>query len=204
MTFKFANLTCQLVSLGNFNRSIPTENFTLNDKSNSVAELRNLLCESLKLRILNIPVPPGLDHERNARVAVLFSGGLDCTVLARLAHDILPKDEDIDLVNVAFENPRVVVAASNMAKPKKVKEGGNEIADVNRQFSTLNPRSAFENCPDRQTGRKAFQELHNVCPDRKWRFVAVRCRVSLLAPLLTASIGQHPLHGDNGREGECN
>ena len=39
-------------------------------------------------------------------VAVLFSGGLDSVVLARLAHDALPADATIDLINVAFGERR--------------------------------------------------------------------------------------------------
>ncbi|XP_078460118.1 asparagine synthetase domain-containing protein 1 isoform X2 [Lampetra planeri] len=38
-----------------------------------------------------------------ASVAVLFSGGLDCMVLAALAHRHVPAHEPIDLLNVAFE-----------------------------------------------------------------------------------------------------
>ena len=38
----------------------------------------------------------------SARVAVLFSGGIDCMVLARLADLHMPPDQPIDLINVAF------------------------------------------------------------------------------------------------------
>ena len=41
-----------------------------------------------------------------SEVAVLFSGGLDSVVLARLAHDALPADATIDLINVAFGERR--------------------------------------------------------------------------------------------------
>lgn len=37
-----------------------------------------------------------------ARVGVLFSGGIDCTVLAALLHRFVPIEEPIDLVNVSF------------------------------------------------------------------------------------------------------
>ena len=37
-----------------------------------------------------------------ARVAVLFSGGIDCMVLARLADLHLPPDQPLDLINVGF------------------------------------------------------------------------------------------------------
>lgn len=35
-------------------------------------------------------------------LGVLFSGGLDCTILALLLDKFLPKDQKIDLINVAF------------------------------------------------------------------------------------------------------
>ncbi|CAH7684558.1 asparagine synthase-domain-containing protein [Phakopsora pachyrhizi] len=38
--------------------------------------------------------------EKESRVAVLFSGGLDCTTLALLAHSHIPQSESIDLLNV--------------------------------------------------------------------------------------------------------
>lgn len=90
-------------------------------------------------------------------MAVLFSGGLDCTVLARLCHDLLPRDHPVDLVNVAFENPRVAAHA------KKSKD--------QESFESFD---IYEACPDRVTGRKSFAELQAVCPGRAWRFIAVR------------------------------
>lgn len=89
-------------------------------------------------------------------MAVLFSGGLDCTVIARLCHELLGPDEDIDLINVAFENPRV---AANANKSKDAQSSEN--FDI------------YEVCPDRITGRKSFAELQAVCPGRTWRLVAV-------------------------------
>eukprot|EP01063_Lacrimia_lanifica_P014337 TRINITY_DN2094_c1_g3_i1.p1 TRINITY_DN2094_c1_g3~~TRINITY_DN2094_c1_g3_i1.p1 ORF type:complete len:692 (+),score=162.48 TRINITY_DN2094_c1_g3_i1:93-2168(+) len=37
-----------------------------------------------------------------SRIGVLFSGGVDCAVLAALADDLVPPGESIDLLNVAF------------------------------------------------------------------------------------------------------
>ncbi|CAO2655056.1 Nn.00g117890.m01.CDS01 [Neocucurbitaria sp. VM-36] len=86
--------------------------------------------------------------DQEARVAVLFSGGLDCTILARICHDCLPSSETIDLLNVAFENPRI--------------------------HGKLEPAtSPYELCPDRITGRSSHAELVKICPGRAWRFVEI-------------------------------
>jgi asparagine synthetase B (glutamine-hydrolysing) len=172
-----------------------------------VLRLRQVLTESLALRIQDIPErsrPGSLPSfqlnmtERSAKVAILFSGGLDCTVLARLAHDILPSSQTIDLLNVAFENPRVVKASrtnqGNNAKSKQ--EGRNSkippaqsysvhgmLADpiTSHLFETNKHKlaassatqSLYEMCPDRITGRKSLAELKNVCHDRHWNFIEV-------------------------------
>lgn len=39
-------------------------------------------------------------------VGVLFSGGLDCSIITALLDDLLPEGKNIDLMNVAFENKR--------------------------------------------------------------------------------------------------
>jgi len=65
-----------------------------------------------------------------------------------MCHDLLPLSESIDLLNVAFENPRI---HSNL-------ESGT---------------SPYELCPDRITGRSSHAELIEVCPGREWRFVEV-------------------------------
>ncbi|KEZ39982.1 hypothetical protein SAPIO_CDS8960 [Scedosporium apiospermum] len=110
---------------------------------------------SLSLRVLNIPQPPRVpavsDYEVDTRVAVLFSGGLDCTVLARLASELLPPEQGIDLINVAFENPRIAARL---------------------QPAEDDEFAIYEACPDRITGRKSFQELRDCCPGRRWRFIA--------------------------------
>lgn len=134
------------------NRALPQgDPARLTVESACVKDLELRLRKSLELRTSNIPEPPNHTKIYDAKVAVLFSGGLDCSLLARLTHEILPSDETIDLLNVAFENPRVVAAASK------------------DKTST----SAYEKCPDRITGRATFAELQKVCPGRNWRFVAI-------------------------------
>lgn len=132
------------------NRQIPEAPESLTDHSPSVSRLEELLIDSLRPRILDIPEPPNRSDTgtklTKARLAILFSGGLDCTVLARLAHKLLPISEPIELLNVAFENPRVHKGRGD---------------------------ASYELCPDRITARSSYAELCNVCPGRTWRLVAI-------------------------------
>ncbi|KAK3486125.1 asparagine synthase-domain-containing protein [Neurospora hispaniola] len=153
-------------SIGRFNKSLPPASgyAPLSATSPSVAALKQQLIDSLSLRVLNIPQPPNADRvAHDTRVAVLFSGGLDCTVLARLAHEVMDPEQGVDLLNVAFENPRVV---AQLRKDHAKNNGGNGEVDVDSI-------DFYEACPDRITGRKSFAELQRVCPGRAFRFVAV-------------------------------
>lgn len=145
--------------------SLPMETLRLTAASASIHQLRHQLTESLKLRVLHVPIPPPKGAADNSRIAILFSGGLDCTVLARLSDDLVPKDQGIDLINVAFENPRI--ASCRQA------DGTNSAMDI------------YEECPDRITGRSSFQELLDVCPQRSWRFIAVSAVYPRSWPFLT-------------------
>ena len=170
--------TVQFPSLGSFNKAVPSTAISLGLHSQAVHNLKRHLAESLRLRILQVPIPPGQENQHNVRIAILFSGGLDCTVLARMAHDILPHDQHIDLLNVAFENPRVIRAAINAAK-QRISSKGPALAATNDEVghSKVDEQpSPYESCPDRETGRKAHAELRAVCPERTWRFIAVRTK----------------------------
>ena len=136
-------------NLPTINHSVPPPDIPCQPSHLAVDALIHHLRASLHLRITNVPVH-SLQHQANqAKVAVLFSGGLDCTLLARIIHEMLPAHEPVDLLNVAFENPR----ALQQARVRNV--------------------SAYEICPDRVTGRKSFAELSQICSDRDWRFVAI-------------------------------
>nr|GAT47907.1 asparagine synthetase domain-containing protein 1 [Mycena chlorophos] len=120
----------------------------------------HILDKSVALRVQTIPVPPYASNVAGpfnvsnqfyrvpgtARLAILFSGGIDSTVLAFLAHRHLP-DEPIDLLNVAFENP--------------YKLRGSHSAATNPYL-----------VPDRETGLSELAELKRLCP-RQWNFVEV-------------------------------
>ena len=61
--------------------------------------LDKLLSASVRDRVTTCPPP---SDPCDAAVAILFSGGLDCTLLAHYAHLHTPAAQPIDLVNVAF------------------------------------------------------------------------------------------------------
>lgn len=132
------------------NRQVHSDGRSLCSTSPAVIRLEKLLHQSLQLRVLGIPHHTECNHSQKKlrRLAILFSGGLDCSVLARLSSDILPHKEGIDLLNVAFENPRVHKAH-------------------------IDDGTAYERCPDRITGRASYAELQRVCPERDWNFVAI-------------------------------
>ncbi|KAI8378805.1 asparagine synthase-domain-containing protein, partial [Choanephora cucurbitarum] len=115
----------------------------------AIDQFTTVLAESVQQRVADIP---HLDQQLDkARVAILFSGGLDCISLAALAHRYLPLSESIDLLNVAFENPR-----SQQAKGKQKKEN-----------------DTMYDTPDRLTGKKGVEELRRIAPERTWHFVEI-------------------------------
>ncbi|KAF4556980.1 Asparagine synthase-like protein 2 [Elsinoe fawcettii] len=123
------------------------------ETSDPIDCLHHLLHSALAARLLTIldlnPIHPPESDTGRAKVAVLFSGGIDCTVLARLAHEILDPLEQIDLLNVAFENPRVHRQNKNVGE------------------------SPYEQCPDRKTARSSLHELRTSCPGRNFRPVRI-------------------------------
>ncbi|XP_046734995.1 asparagine synthetase domain-containing protein CG17486 [Diprion similis] len=87
---------------------------------------------------------------KHAKIGILFSGGLDSAILAVIANQFVPENEEIDLINVAFEkmkNPNL-----NCTK---------EAANINYDV------------PDRKTGKQTFTELQRICPNRRWNFIQV-------------------------------
>ncbi|KAG5683841.1 hypothetical protein PVAND_013104 [Polypedilum vanderplanki] len=79
----------------------------------------------------------------HANISILFSGGVDCSIISFLANNYIDKKKPIDLLNVAFEK------ATN--KSDKI------------DF----------NVPDRITGLSTYNELKHLCPERKWNFVEI-------------------------------
>ncbi|XP_072023783.1 asparagine synthetase domain-containing protein 1-like [Amphiura filiformis] len=83
-------------------------------------------------------------------------------VLAALADRCIPKDEPIDLLNVAFQQQ---VKSPN--KPAKTKQ--------KKWHQSVNPQElqyTYE-VPDRITGRNGLTELQHISPNRQWNFVEI-------------------------------
>ncbi|KAF8746256.1 hypothetical protein AX14_000054 [Amanita brunnescens Koide BX004] len=116
----------------------------------SIDGLIRQLDRSVELQVSNIPAIHELVTQ--AKLAVLFSGGIDSAIIAYLAHKHVPQHEPIDLLNVAFENPRKMRALSK-AIPKAA------------EVSYL--------VPDRVTGLQELEELRRICPGRQWNFVEI-------------------------------
>lgn len=71
----------------------------------AVEELRKRLEKAVALRVAGCgpPIEAAEGGGTGARVCVLFSGGVDSTLLAVMAHGHVPEAEPIDLVNVCFD-----------------------------------------------------------------------------------------------------
>jgi len=127
-----------------------------------------------------------------ARIAILFSGGIDSTALCYFADRYssflflplskcydrhIPKDEPIDLLNVAFENPRkirVQLEGNPDALSKHVKRERRKF----EQNGCVQQYNTSYLVPDRIGGLEELEELQKVCPERIWNFVGCNAPVS--------------------------
>ncbi|KAJ8612611.1 hypothetical protein MRB53_037347 [Persea americana] len=144
--------------------------------SPSVSRLEMLLRDSISLRINSIPRSSELEIRAagetatesvtacpvdvvvggKARVAVLFSGGLDCSVLTKLIDAALQPTEAIDLLNAAFYNPRI-------HGPEPAAHADAE--RINDAIRTV-VLTAW-------TARKSLAELQRLCPGRQFNLVTI-------------------------------
>lgn len=158
------------------------------------------LSASVATRVALSPRPRSSASAQNkARIAILFSGGLDCTTLALLTDAALIAGEEIDLINVGFENPRSLRGVDPLLLSrrktkttklqrrlaKKVAMNGKdvereedhevELSEVSTPASSIlaeNTRSIYD-VPDRLTGLASLRELRALRPNRIWNFVEV-------------------------------
>ncbi|KAF9243921.1 asparagine synthase-domain-containing protein [Melanogaster broomeanus] len=121
-------------------------------------------------------IPQTPSEKGKARVAVLFSGGIDSTMLTFLAHRHVPVDEPIDLLNVAFENPRkiqVQLDGNIGGLPKRERKRHLKAVEMNGKGA------------DRITGLHEVEELRRLCPGRVWNFVEVDVPYEAMHPSRT-------------------
>lgn len=124
-----------------FNHLLENENL-----SNACDELIKILQRSVKERLDATPALCKLCIKHNpisatcthSKIGILFSGGVDCTILAVLANRILPADWSIDLINVSFEKVRRI----------------NDQNIINY------------NTPDRISAKETLIKLKAICADR--------------------------------------
>ncbi|KAG8737177.1 hypothetical protein FRC10_008485 [Ceratobasidium sp. 414] len=108
----------------------------------------------------------------------------------------IPHEEPIDLLNVAFENPRSLRAAENnlqeeraqRKRNKKEKKGGGSAPLINFQPVAVKGAKGLGeyDVPDRLSGLEEVEELRRLCPHRRWNF-------SLALALYFASRGKGQL-----------
>lgn len=77
-------------------------------------------------------------------------------------------DEPIDLLNVAFENPRKIQGNIG-ALPKKKRKKNLKMVESNDDREM----SSSYMVPDRVTGLQEVKELRKLCPGRVWNFVSL-------------------------------
>ncbi|KAF9505630.1 hypothetical protein BS47DRAFT_515804 [Hydnum rufescens UP504] len=172
------------------NPDIPSVDFPIptklsEDTRDAVEEFTRRLDKSVALRVQNIPSPT---IPNTARLAVLFSGGIDCAVISFLAHKYVPLNEPIDLINVGFENPRKMKAKAhakgdvlNKSPSTPNSSAGKLLPLVKEAIMTPNEQNIPQPydqtntymTPDRETGLEQLDELQRMCPERLWNFVKV-------------------------------
>ncbi|KAF8527851.1 asparagine synthase-domain-containing protein [Hysterangium stoloniferum] len=136
--------------------------------STAVVQFIAVLDTSIRNQVKNIPRPA----IQGARVAVLYSGGIDSTMVAFLANRHIPMDEPIDLLNVAFENPRKVLLKAGGGDGKKKNKIKKNAWQATSEFSPGDKEGVY-NVPDRLSGLEELEELRTLCPGRQWNFVEI-------------------------------
>lgn len=138
------------------------------ERGEAVKRLIGVLSEAVRRRVQALPSQGNsAPSDDNARIAILFSGGIDSMILAALAERHIPAHQPIDLLNVAFQ----------LQVPKKQKESAKkkhkEKPTECRTGGTASLTSSPFDVPDRITGRAGLKELQQLNPERRWNFVEI-------------------------------
>jgi len=111
-----------------------------------------------------------------AKVAILFSGGLDSVVLTALSHYHVPFDQGIDLINVSFASTQdhtSLEAQLNNNNDKNNKEEEERVNDNPNLTVQNQSHNLLFASPDRIAAIQSFHELCRLWPQRKWRLILV-------------------------------
>lgn len=83
--------------------------------------------------------------------------------------------ESIDLLNVAFENPRAEKAKTQTPKKSKNRKPKKNQTEAGEQEKKVveEPKRSIYDTPDRLTGKAGVEELRQIAPDRTWNFVEI-------------------------------
>jgi hypothetical protein len=96
----------------------------------------------------------------------------------------IPLNEPIDLLNVAFENPRKIKVQHD-----NVRGFSSQGPSKPKQQSPISANDyALYEVPDRITGMEEVNELRRLCPGRTWNFVSNCAYYLIMGPLQILSI----------------
>lgn len=129
---------------------------------NAINEFTTLLENSVKKRVQMTTKFCGSCIEsqlpcNHSKIAILFSGGIDCSILAVLCDKFVDKSDSIDLINVAFET--------------KQEDKWNVPDRISAKSSFFNLRKI---CPERYVSLRNYLLVNNNCVFyRKWNFIEV-------------------------------
>lgn len=95
------------------------------DENFDISKLHSELSKSVYKRISSIhPLP---QDETNSKFAILFSGGIDCTLIAGFCGELCENGTTIDLLNVSFSNPRANLSYDETPDRKLAIKNCNEL-----------------------------------------------------------------------------
>lgn len=80
----------------------------------------------------------------------------------------VPSGEPIDLLNVAFENPRRLRPGASRDSRKGLNRNEKETPVTSSYIGEI----AYD-VPDRLSGLEELGELRRLCPNRQWNFVGL-------------------------------